>query len=242
MNGLRIIESSAHTPATSLSTGSHPVTTTSNLRATAEEVLTTTLIASEMNARRDRTSESRLHRSRARRSQWAKVRDALMIEGMPATRGRAAQPSAVPSDSAGRVETPDPDGRAEIPIAPTPIVATPIAEDLAAAAPADPIPKPAGPSRVELTIDSLRSYELVKPIPVFVEALGERHYVAEVPDLNMSISASSLGDTLIVLKNSIAQNYDELRIRRSLDAEQARQLRTLESYIGKSKRGWLDRR
>ena len=112
-----------------------------------------------------------------------------------------------------------------------------------AEAPAASLSKPtSGTSRVELTIDSLRTYELVKPIPVFVEALGERHYVAEVPDMNITTSASSLSEILIVLKDSVTQTYDRLRIRRNLEPEQARQLKMLETYIGKSKRGWLDRR
>jgi hypothetical protein len=108
-------------------------------------------------------------------------------------------------------------------------------------APASPAPRQnSETSRVELTIDSLRNYELVKPIPVLVESLGERHYVAEVPDLNITTSASNLSEILIVLKDSVTQTYDKLRIRRNLDSEQARQLKILESYIGKSKRSWLD--
>ncbi len=108
----------------------------------------------------------------------------------------------------------------------------------AAASPKRPAPTP----RAELTIDSLRSYDLVKPIPVVVESLGDRHYVAEVPDLNISTSASSLSDILIILKDQVAQTYDGLRIKKNLDNEQARQLKILETYIGKARRGWLDRR
>ncbi|HTV44571.1 MAG TPA: hypothetical protein VMF05_04585 [Stellaceae bacterium] len=97
-------------------------------------------------------------------------------------------------------------------------------------------------AKVELTIDSLGSYELNQPIPVFVESLGNRHFVAEVPDLNISTSANSLSDILIVLKERVTQTYDALRIRKNLDAEQSRQLKVLETYIGRSRRGWLDRR
>ncbi len=119
----------------------------------------------------------------------------------------------------------------------------PAVDDMADAKPPASLPKPTSETaRVELTIDSLRNYELVKPIPVFVESLGDRHYVAEVPDLNITTSASSLSEILIVLKDSVTQTYDRLRIRRNLDPEQARQLKTLETYIGKSKRSWLDRR
>ena len=51
---------------------------------------------------------------------------------------------------------------------------------------------------VELTIDSLRNYELIRPIPVVVESLGERNFVAEMPDLNISTSANNQSDILIV--------------------------------------------
>ncbi len=108
--------------------------------------------------------------------------------------------------------------------------------------PADLPREPSGTPRVELTIDSLRNYELVRPIPVVVESLGDRHYVAEVVDLNISTSASSLSDILIILKDQVAQTYDGLRIKKNLDTEQTLQLKKLETYIGKARRGWLDRR
>jgi len=105
------------------------------------------------------------------------------------------------------------------------------------------LPKPPSAiSRVELTIDSLHNYELIRPIPVVVESLGERNFVAEMPDLNISTTASSASDIVLTLKDRIAQVYDGLRIKKNLDIEQARQLRVLESYIGKSRRSWLDRR
>jgi hypothetical protein len=106
-----------------------------------------------------------------------------------------------------------------------------------------PAPKPPSAiSRVELTIDSLRTYDLSRPIPVVVESLGERNYHAEMADLNISVSASNPSEIIITLKDRIAQVYDGLRILRHPDAEQARQLRILETYIVKTRRGWLDRR
>ena len=63
-----------------------------------------------------------------------------------------------------------------------------------------------------------------------------------MPDLNITTSASNLSEILIVLKDNVTQTYDRLRIRKSLDAEQTKQLRLLETYIGKSRRSWLDRR
>jgi hypothetical protein len=232
MNRLQIISSKTWTPWTLVSSGLHPTTTTSGLNTTAEELVTTVALASTATVNLDRTASSRLLSSRARRSLWARVQDSLTVEGMSATRGPPARPDAntINEDGASGAVNAD---------APADAVNADGLADAAAASLSKPI---SGTSRVELTIDSLRTYELVKPIPVFVEALGERHYVAEVPDLNITTSASSLSEILIVLKDSVTQTYDRLHIRRNLEPEQARQLKMLETYIGKSKRGWLDRR
>jgi len=241
MNGLKIISSDTWTPSTLVSSGLHPTTTTSGLNTTAEELVTTVVLASTSLVNLDRTAPSRLLSSRARRSLWARVQDSLSVEGMTATRGPPPKPDANAMNEEGASE-------AVIAYAPTDAVNAHALTDAANAdgladAAAASLSKPtSGTSRVELTIDSLRTYELVKPIPVFVEALGERHYVAEVPDMNITTSASSLSEILIVLKDSVTQTYDRLRIRRNLEPEQARQLKMLETYIGKSKRGWLDRR
>jgi hypothetical protein len=229
MNGLKIIISNTWTPSRLVSSGLHPTTTTSGLNTTAEELVTTMVLASTAIVNVDRTASPRLLSSRARRSLWARVQDALSVEGMTATRGPLEKPDANATNEDGASDTVN----AYAPI--DTANADGIAEALAASKPTS------GTSRVELTIDSLRTYELVKPIPVFVESLGERHYVADVPDLNITTSASSLSEILIVLKDSVTQTYDKLRIRRSLDPEQTRQLKMLEKYIGKSKRGgWTD--
>jgi hypothetical protein len=232
MNGLKIISSNTWTPSRLVSSGLHPTTTTSGLNTTAEELVTTVVLASTAMVNLDRTASSRLLSCRARRSLWARVQVSLSVEGMTATRGPPGKPAASAINEDGASDAVNAD-------APTDAANADGLADAAAAS----LSKPAsGTSRVELTIDSLRTYELVKPIPVFVEALGERHYVAEVPDLNITTSASSLSEILIVLKDSVTQTYDRLRIRRNLEPEQARQLKMLETYIGKSKRGWLDRR
>jgi hypothetical protein len=224
MTGLTIITSSTRTPSTIASSARHPITTTADLETTAGDLLTTVAMASTTRVGFVRTTSSRLVSSRARRSQWATVRDALSVELLPATLGQPANSRPAAPHAEGLVEAPN-------------------GNRVADATPVDPLPKPkSATSRIELTIDSLRTYELVKPIPVFVEPLGERHYVAEVPDLDMTISASSLSEILIVLKDSVTQTYDELRARRNPDPEQTRQLKTLEGYIGRAKRGWLDRR
>jgi hypothetical protein len=232
VNQLKIISSNTWTPSTLVSSGLHPTTTTAGLNTTAEELVTTVVLASTAIVNLDRTAPSRFLSSRARRALWARVQDAPSVEGIAATRGPPGKTDANAVNE---------DGAPDAVNADTPTDAANV-DGLADEAAAS-LPKPiSGTSRVELTIDSLRTYELVKPIPVFVEALGERHYVAEVPDLNITTSASSLSEILIVLKDSVTQTYDRLRIRRNLEPEQARQLKMLETYIGESKRGWLDRR
>jgi hypothetical protein len=232
MNRLNIISSNTWTPWTLISSGLHPTTTTSGLNRTAEELVTTVVLAPTARANLGRTASSRLLSSRARRSLWARVQDAPSVEGMTATRRPPGKPDANAMNEDGASDAVNADASTD----------AANADGLAEAAEAS-LSKPiSGTSRVELTIDSLRTYELVKRIPVFVEALGERHYVAEVPDMNITTSASSLSEILIVLKDSVTQTYDGLRIRRNLEPEQARQLKMLETYIGKSKRGWLDRR
>lgn len=179
------------------------------------EELTTAVTGSTATISVERVTQRRSVSTRSRHLQWAKVQPALSVAGMVATRGPSRPPSRVVAnnrDIAGA--------------APPPISAKP----------------PSAISTVELTIDSLHSYELIKPIPVIVESLGERNYVAEMPDLNISTTAANPSDILITLKDRIAQIYDGLRIKKNLDAEQTRQLRLLETYIGRSRRSWLDRR
>jgi hypothetical protein len=118
------------------------------------------------------------------------------------------------------------------------------AETAASDAPesAAPVEAPARPAptneRVQLIIDSLQNYELVKPIPVVVDSLADKIFTAEAPDLNLSISENSLGGALLLLKDRIAAIYEEYRMKTSLDPEQTRRLEALQTYIGKAKRNW----
>jgi hypothetical protein len=195
MKGLQIIRSSTRTPSTLLSSGLHPISTTSGLNPTAKELFTTVVTASTTKVSLDRTASSRRFSSHSRRPLWARVQDTLSVVGMAATREAPAKPH-LAGNADGFGNAANADGLA----ANADSLAANNADGLADAAPAASLPKPTSEiTRVELTIDSLRTYELVKPIPVFVETLGERHYVAEVPDLNITTSASSLSEILIVL-------------------------------------------
>jgi hypothetical protein len=101
--------------------------------------------------------------------------------------------------------------------------------------PARPAPRN---ERVQLVIDSLQNYDLLKPIPVVVDSLADKIFTAEAPDLNLSISENSLGGALLVLKDRIATIYEEYRMKKTLDPEQARRFEILQTYIGKTKRSW----
>jgi hypothetical protein len=215
MNRLNIIRSTTWTPSVVVPSNLHPIARVSGLDTNAPEISVTAVKPSTARVSLDRPASTQRLRTASHRSHWTRVGDTLAVEGMAATRPPPRTPHAAAAN----------------------------APDLVASPPAPaPAKQPPAIAKVELTIDSLGSYELNKPIPVFVESLGNRHFVAEVPDLNISTSANSLSDILIVLKDRVTQTYDTLRLRKNLDTEQMRQLKVLETYIGRSRRGWLDRR
>jgi hypothetical protein len=233
MNQLNVFKSTTRTPIARVSSGLNPISTITGLSAAAEELVTTAVTSSTAKVSLDRVAQPHSLNTGSRRSLWARVQPALSVSGLVATRQPSRPPHGVAADA---------DNVANIVTDTADVAKVVDAGDLVNAAPPAASPKPPSAiSRVELTIDSLRNYELIRPIPVVVESLGERNYVAEMPELNISTTASNPSDILITLKDRIAQVYDGLRIKKNLDTEQARQLRLLETYIGRSRRGWLDR-
>lgn len=102
-------------------------------------------------------------------------------------------------------------------------------------------PEPANASNnVELTIDSLPRFNLVKPIPVKVTPLGERLFVASIPGLNISVTGFSLGEAVLQLKEHLISLLDNPRNIGSID-EQERQLQLIRSYVSEPARkvGWF---
>jgi hypothetical protein len=93
--------------------------------------------------------------------------------------------------------------------------------------------------KVELTIDSLQNYELLKPIRAVIEPLGDRVFVAEAPELNVSTSGTSVGGALILLKDHISTIYEGYTSKKNLDSERARQFKIFETYIGRPRRKWM---
>jgi hypothetical protein len=104
---------------------------------------------------------------------------------------------------------------------------------------AEELPKPSRTARIQLAIDSLQNYELVKPIPVLIESLGDKVFVAEAPDLNVSITGNSVGAAFLLLKDHIVTIYEGYRGKKAADPERARQLTIFDKYIGKTRRSWF---
>lgn len=100
-------------------------------------------------------------------------------------------------------------------------------------------PKSSKTERIALAIDSLNNYELIKPIPVLIESLGDKVFVAESPDLNVSTTGNSVGAAFLLLKEQIITAYEGHRNKKGSDSERARQLSDFEQYIGKPRRHWF---
>jgi hypothetical protein len=94
------------------------------------------------------------------------------------------------------------------------------------------------PDKIELTIDSLQNYDVLKPIRVVVESLGDKVFVAEAPDLNVSTTGNSVGGALVLLKDHISNIYEGYNSRKNLDGERTRQFKVFEAYIGRPRRNW----
>ena len=119
----------------------------------------------------------------------------------------------------------------------------PVAQDQSGGVePAPAVDQPKLPPRqekIELTIDSLQNYELLKPIRVVVEPLGDKIFVAEAPELNVSTNGTSVGGALIQLKDHISTIYEGYTSKKNLDTERARHFKIFETYIGRPRRNWM---
>jgi hypothetical protein len=130
--------------------------------------------------------------------------------------------------------------RPSVSMAPAPAPPRPSSEPLKVdVPPAKPAPKASQSDRIALAIDSLNNYELIKPIPVLIESLGDKVFVAESPDLNVSTTGNSVGAAFLLLKEQIITTYEGHRNKKGSDSERARQLAAFEEYIGKPRRHWF---
>lgn len=158
----------------------------------------------------------------------------------PSFETRATPPAAAPQEGSG---VPPPDkspGEAGADSTPSAVPPTDApAEASPDAATAAPLTKPANnPRRIEMTIDSLPSYDLLQPIPVVIEPLDDRMFAAQAPALEISTTGSSVGGAFLQLKEQIAATYEQCRQKSTLTPDRLRQLGLFQAYIGKARRGW----
>jgi hypothetical protein len=72
-----------------------------------------------------------------------------------------------------------------------------------------------------------------------IESLGDKVFIAEALDLEISITGNSMGGVLLQLKEHIANIYEGHRASNNLKPEAARQLKAMEAYIGRTRRNWF---
>jgi|GEM_PF-2752812 hypothetical protein len=218
-----IVRSNASQPVHFRSSGAIVATTTPALRiSTAEGALIGT--ARAVLLRSDRVGRLPPISTATRPTLSTGTRSQLWVGGLAATR---MLPPAVPAAAATGATAPigRPSGEPASPSQGEPTIA-------AAAV------RPAKPSRIEMTIDSLPNYDLLQPIPVVIEALGERLFSAEAPDLEISTTGASIGGSFLQLKEQIAATYEQCRQKSTLSPERLHQLGLFQAYIGRAKRGW----
>lgn len=198
--------SSTRAPSVLVTCGSY-LTRISVLNTSSEESFTIVVPFTAATVSSTQIAALRRLSNRSRFRLWAGVQPSLSVEAMMET------PRSLP-----RAEVGDPDDLAKL---------------ASGEHPAKPAPKD---ERLQMTIDSLQNYELLKPIPVVIESLSDKFFTAEVPELNLSISETSLAGALLILKDHITTIYEEYRMKKMLNPEQARQLEILQIYIGKTRR------
>ena len=209
MKSSNIVHSSIWTPSVFVSSGSPLKAKTSVLPARTENIFAMAVPAPAAVISSNRIASSRLTSNRGQRSQWIEAQSSVSVEAVLA--------ASTPPQQTGS-GTPD---------------------FVAKAASAEALPKPSRAERIELAIDSLQNYELIKPIPVLIESLGDKVFVAEAPDLNVSTTGNSVGVAFLLLKDHIITTYEGYRSKKGLDSERTRQLGIFDKYIGKAKRHWF---
>ena len=110
-------------------------------------------------------------------------------------------------------------------------------------APRSPIsreqPVPEHPHRIELGIDSLPNFLLIEPIPVAIDPVGDNAFAAWVPNLDIDVTATSVVEALLLLKERLESVYDDLNHRAHLTGEEKTSLQMLHTYIAPKKPEWV---
>jgi hypothetical protein len=211
MKPLGVMQSNTGTPSVSVWSDAVLITSTSIVRSKSEDVFLLTIPSRTLLISSNDVGALWRPSNRGYCSQWLRLGSSMRLRQSPAING-PAQEARSPA---------------------TNLVAT------AGSATPEPSPKPSRAEKIELAIDSLPDYEVLKPIPVLVESLGDKVFVAEAPDLNLSTSGNSVGAAFLTLKEHIAATYEGYRSRKGVDPERARQLALMDKYIVKTKRHWF---
>lgn len=204
-----VVHSSAWTPSVSIWSGAVLNTSASTVQSRPEDICVLTVPAAASITTSNDISVSWRLSNRGRLSQWFQAGYSMRLEPAPTFDGPPQQARAA---------------------------------DLVATGPsAEPklLPRPSKTEKIELAIDSLQNYEVLKPIAVFVESLGDKVFIAEAPDLNLSTSGNSVSHAFLMLKEHIVATYEGYRSKKALDPERARQLGVMDKYIGKARRHWF---
>ncbi len=85
-------------------------------------------------------------------------------------------------------------------------------------------------------ITSLSGFALKKPFKVKVACLGDHEFMAELPELNMAMTGTTIGEALTMLKDYIQIVYRRYRSKNNLGPEPSKQFSILEQHIGEEKR------
>jgi hypothetical protein len=86
-------------------------------------------------------------------------------------------------------------------------------------------------AQIELIIDSLPKHQLIKTIPVTVEALGDKVFTAAIRDLNLAGTGNTLGEALLIVKEQVDILYDQLTKSSRLSDDEELHLKFLQSHI-----------
>src|SRR5215471_18508068 len=183
MRSPSVIHSSSGTPSVSVWTGSI-LSTNAALVPGRPDIITQSAATQVIATRSNSTAASWCLSSQGRRPQWLYTGASARLQPIPAFDSPPQRAAGAPMYAAAP-PVPEPDPQRP----PEPDTHRPPEPD--PQRPPEPDPqrplepdtqRPPRLEKIELVIDSLPNYAVTKPIPVLVESLGDKVFIAEVPD------------------------------------------------------------
>jgi hypothetical protein len=87
-------------------------------------------------------------------------------------------------------------------------------------------------NRIEMIIDSLPHHQLIEPIPITIDPLGDSVFTASMRNVDIAATGNSVGEALLLLKEHIDATFEELnRQLAHLTYDQKKTLQMLHTYI-----------